>query len=104
MITSYLLSGVYIDGFVTALILSAVLALLNLTLKPLMIILTIPFTIITFGLFLIVINAVNILIAESLISGFEVDGFWTAALFSIVVTILNWIFDGMRRNYDDQKK
>jgi len=99
MITSYLLPGVEVEGLLSALILSAVLALLNITLKPVMVILTIPFTIITFGLFLIVINAINILIAEALIPGVDIDGFWWAALFSLVVTFLNWLFDGMRKSY-----
>ncbi|MCZ6520669.1 MAG: phage holin family protein, partial [Bacteroidetes bacterium] len=86
MITSYLLPGVEVEGFTSAIILSAVLALLNITLKPIMVILTIPFTIITFGLFLIVINAVNILIADALIDGVYISGFWWAVIFSLVVT------------------
>ncbi len=94
-ITSYLLPGVRVDGFWDSFILAAVLALFNVTLKPLLVILTIPFTIITFGLFLIVINAVIILLADSFIPGTSIDGFWWAVLFSFIVSILNSLFIGI---------
>ncbi len=95
LITSYLLSGVHVEGFFAAFILAGVLALFNVTLKPLLVILTIPFTIITFGLFLIVINAIIILLADSFIPGTNIDGFWWAILFSFIVSILNSIFTGL---------
>ena len=101
MLTSYLLPGVCIDNFGYAFIFAALLALLNITLKPLLIILTIPFTIFTLGLFLLVINAVIILFADSLIPGTEIDGFWWALLFSLIVSILNGLFSGMAK---DEKK
>ena len=75
---SYILSGVHIQSFVTALILAIVLGLLNLFVKPILIILTLPITIFTFGLFLFVINALIILLAAKFVSGFRVDGFWWA--------------------------
>ena len=95
MLTSYLLPGVHVDSFVTAFILAAVLALLNITLKPLLIILTIPITIFTLGLFLLVINALIILLADYIIPGAQIDGFWWALLFSLVVSILNGLFTGL---------
>jgi len=95
LITSYLLPGVHVAGFWDAFILAAVLALFNVTLKPLLIILTIPFTIITLGLFLIVINAVIILLADSFIPGTSIDGFWWAVLFSFIVSVLNSLFIGL---------
>ncbi len=95
LITSYLLPGVKVDTFWDAFILAAVLALFNVTLKPLLIILTIPFTIITLGLFLIVINAVIILLADSFIPGTSIDGFWWAVLFSFIVSVLNSLFIGL---------
>jgi putative membrane protein len=101
MITSYLLPGVDVDSYGTAFILAALLALLNITLKPLLIILTIPFTIFTLGLFLLVINAAIILIADSIIPGANVDGFWWALLFSIIVSILNGLFSGLSK--DEQR-
>jgi putative membrane protein len=85
---SYVLSGVHIQSFVTALILAIVLGLLNLIVKPILIILTLPITIFTFGLFLFVINALIILLAAKFVNGFRVDGFWWALLFSLLLSVL----------------
>jgi len=98
MITSYLLPGVDVDSFFSAFVLAAVLAVFNVTIKPLFIILTIPVTVFTLGLFLIVINAIIILLADSLIPGTSIDGFWWAVLFSFIVSILNGIFSGFTKN------
>lgn len=84
---SYLLPGIHIDSFVTALILALVLALLNILLKPIMVLLTLPITILTLGLFLLVINAAIIMLASKMVSGFKVDGFWWALLFSILLSV-----------------
>src|SRR5690349_16098751 len=84
LITAYLLPHVNVDSFLSALIVAIVLGLLNITIKPLLIIFTIPVTILTLGLFLLVINAIIILIADELISGFSVDGFLWALIFSLV--------------------
>ncbi|MGN7822158.1 phage holin family protein [Chitinophaga varians] len=90
MLTTYLLKpAVKIDSFVTALILALVLALLNALVKPLLVLLTLPATLLTLGLFLFVINAIIILLAAKIVPGFKVDGFWWAMLFSIVMTIIN---------------
>jgi putative membrane protein len=91
MLTAYLLPGIHIDGFVSALLLAVVLAILNATLKPVLVILTIPATIVTLGLFLIVINAGVILLADYFIPGSDIDGFWWAILFGFIVSILNSI-------------
>jgi putative membrane protein len=85
---SYVLTGIHIQNFVTALILAVVLGLLNLIVKPILVILTLPITIFTFGLFLFVINALIILLAAKFVSGFRVDGFWWAMLFSLLLSIL----------------
>lgn len=95
---SYLLPGVHIDSFVTALILALVLAVLNMLLKPIMVILTLPITIITFGLFLLVINAAIILLASKLVDGFKVDGFWWALLFSILLSVATSILQSGDKN------
>lgn len=88
---SYILSGVHIDTFVTALIVAVVLAVLNALVKPILVILTLPITIVTLGLFLFVINALIILLCDKLIAGFDVDGFWWALLFSILLSIVSSI-------------
>lgn len=88
---SYILKGVHIDGFMTAIIVAVVLAVLNALVKPILILLTLPITIITLGLFLFVINALIILLCDKLIDGFSVDGFWWALLFSILLSIVSSI-------------
>ncbi len=95
VISSYLLPGVEVDSFLTAVILGAVLAVLNVTLKPLLIILTIPATIFTLGLFILVVNALIILVADWLVSGFRVDGFWWALGFSLILWLVNTILQDM---------
>lgn len=92
LIAAYILPGVTIANYTTAIIVALVLALLNTILKPILIILTIPITILTLGLFLIVINALIILLADDLISGFKVDSFWWAILYSFILSIINAIF------------
>ena len=92
IITAYLLPGVEVASFTSAIIIAALLGLLNVTVKPLLVLLTIPFTILTLGLFLLVINAVMILLADSIIPGFDVDGFWWALAFSLILSILTSLF------------
>jgi len=87
-ILAYLLDGVTVNGYIGALIVAVVLSVLNLLVKPLLILLTLPVTIITLGLFLLVINALIILLADKLIDGFAVSSFWTALLFSVLLCIL----------------
>ncbi|WP_268033627.1 phage holin family protein [Algoriphagus sp. PAP.12] len=92
LIAEFFLSGIHIDSWVTGFLLAAILILINLTIKPLMIVLTLPLTLMTFGLFLLVINALVILLADKIIPGFQVDGFWWALLFAIVLSIINSLF------------
>lgn len=98
IIVSYLLPGVVVTNFFSALVLALILAVLNVFLKPLLIVFTIPLTIFSLGLFLLVINALIILIADALVGGFQVDGFWWALLFSILLSITNAILTDMAGN------
>ena len=88
---SYVLTGIEVNSFVTALVVAVILAVLNVTLKPLLVVLTIPITIITFGLFLLVINVLVLYAAAFLIDGFQIAGFWWALLFSVLVSFINGI-------------
>ncbi|WP_296700412.1 phage holin family protein [Algoriphagus sp.] len=92
LIAEFLLSGIHIDSFMTGFLLAAVIILINLTIKPILILLTLPITILTLGLFLLVINAAVLLLAAEIIPGFQVDGFWWALLFAIVLSIINSLF------------
>jgi putative membrane protein len=92
--TAWLLPGVDLDQFTTAIWLSVVLALLNSTIKPLLVIFTIPLTVVTFGLFLLVINAGVVLLASDWVDGFTVGGFWSALAFSVVYSALSSTLEG----------
>ena len=87
-LTAWLLPGAEVTDYVSALWVAIVLALLNGFLKPILVILTIPITIFTLGLFLLVINAGIIMIGSHLVDGFYVDGFWWALLFSFVLSVI----------------
>jgi putative membrane protein len=89
--SSSLLPGVHVDNFLSALIVALVLSLLNTVVKPILILFTIPITIFSFGLFLIVINACMILLTDKLVDGFSVDGFWWAVLFSVILSLVTWL-------------
>ena len=93
VLASYFLPGVHVSGFGTALIVALVLAVLNAILRPILVLLSLPITILTLGLFLLVINALIILLADSLIAGFEVDGFIWALIFSLVLSVITYIID-----------
>ncbi len=87
-----LLPGIAVEGYTTAIIVAIVLGLLNIFVRPLLILFTLPATILTLGLFLFVINACIVLLADYFVSGFAVSSFWTALLFSIALTILQSLF------------
>lgn len=94
---AYIVPGVFLDGFPTAILVALVIGFLNAFLKPVLVVLTIPITLITFGLFLLVINAVIFLLADALLSGFAVDSFFTAVIYSILVSVITWILEAIAR-------
>ena len=96
---SRFLPGVSVSGYGAAIMVAVVLALLNLIVKPILILFTLPVTILTLGLFLLVINAIIILMAESFVTGFNVNGFWVAMLFSVILAFTQSIlFSLIERN------
>jgi putative membrane protein len=95
VVGAYILPGVRVDSFTTALIVALVLGLLNLIVKPILVILTLPITILTLGLFYLVINVVIIYITDYLVSGFSVNGFIPALLFSLLVALINAVLGGL---------
>jgi len=102
MISAYLLPGIGVDKFTTALIVAAVLALLNAVVKPILIVLTIPITIFTLGFFLLVINALMILLTAHWVKGFTVTDFWLALIFSIILSIITSIFEGINSSHESR--
>lgn len=97
-----ILSGVEVNGYVGALIVAIVLSILNLLVKPILVIFTLPVTILTLGLFLFIVNALIVLLADKLVDGFRVDGLWTAVLFSILLCILQSLLHSFIKT--DKKK
>jgi putative membrane protein len=84
---AYFLPGVQVAGPYTAMVVAVVLGLLNVFIKPIMVLLTLPFTIVTLGLFLLVVNAIMILLCTKIVGGFTVDSFWVAMFFSIILSL-----------------
>ncbi len=91
VLLSKILPGVSVVSYATAILVAIVLGLLNLIVKPILILLTLPVTLITFGLFLLIINALIILMAGYFIADFHVDGIWWALLFSLLLSFLQSI-------------
>ncbi len=99
-LAAYLLPGVAITDVTTTIIVALVLALLNTFIKPILVILTLPITLLTLGLFLLVINILIIKWAANLVSGFEVDSWWAALLFSIIVSVISSILSTLFADKD----
>lgn len=95
VVLAHFMPGVHVDSFMTAVIVAAVLGLLNIFIKPILVIFTLPVTILTLGLFLLVINAVIILLCDELVTGFAVDGFLWALFFSLVLSFCQSIVSGL---------
>ena len=93
LVLAHFMPGVRIAGFTTALIVAVVLGLLNIFIKPIIVLFTLPVTVFTLGLFLLVINALMVLLCTKIVGGFEVDTFITAFLFSIVLSVLQSVMN-----------
>lgn len=91
VLSAYLLPGVRLSGFFAALVTAAVLGLINAFVKPVLSLLTLPLTILTLGLFSLVLNALLIMLAAKLVPGFQVNGFWWAVAFSLVLAVVNYL-------------
>jgi len=104
---AYVLPGITVDGFTAAFVAALILGLINMLLRPLLILLTLPVTVVTFGLFILVINGLLFWFAGSVLKGFEVSGFWTgvfgAMLYSIFSSVLAMIFFEKKSKIDIQQ-
>lgn len=93
ILASYILPGVHVESVWTAVITAIVISLLNNFIRPILIVLTLPFTIMSMGVFLLIINAIIIILASGLVAKFHVDSFWNALLFSLLLTIFNYLLE-----------
>lgn len=96
-VSAYILPGVRVDSFVTALVVAVVLGVVNAILKPILVLLTLPITLLTLGLFSLVINAAMVLLVAAIVPGFKVDGFLTALVFSLVLSVISWFLHVLAR-------
>jgi len=87
ILLSYVLPGVTTDGFLTAVLVAMALSILNFIVKPVLVVLTLPVTVLTLGIFLLFINAFIIMIADWLVSGFEVENIWYALIFAFLLAL-----------------
>ncbi len=95
LIVAYILPGITVSSFGSALIAALVLGLLNAVVKPVLVLLTLPLTVVTLGLFLFVLNALVFWLAGSILRGFQVDGFWWAVIGAIVYSIVSTALTGL---------
>lgn len=91
LLLSNLLGGITVDSYVTAVLVALTISILNMFVRPLLVLFTLPVTILTLGLFLFVINACIILLASKLVAGFAVSGFFTALIFSVLLSFFRSI-------------
>ena len=91
----YLLPFVHVDRFTTALVAALVLGLVNTLIRPILVVLTFPVTVLTLGLFIFVINGLIFWAASGVVQGFRVDGFWAGVLGAIVYSIISWLLSAL---------
>ena len=91
----YILPSITVDSFVTALIVAVVLGFINTLIRPIFVILTLPVTILTLGLFIFVINGLLFWAVGSFVPGFHVDGFWSGVFGAIIYSIISWALSAL---------
>lgn len=91
--TSYLLDGIKVSGFFSAILAAAMLGILNAFFRPIALLLTLPINILTLGLFTFVINALMLTLASGVIPGFSVNGFWAAIFGSLMISAISWLLN-----------
>ena len=91
----YIMPSITVDSFVTALIVAVVLGLINTLVRPIFVILTLPVTILTLGLFIFVINGLLFWAAGSFVPGFHVDGFWSGVFGAIIYSVISWALSAL---------
>lgn len=93
IVTSYLLDGIQVSGFFSALFAAAILGILNAFFRPIALLLTLPINIMSLGLFTFLINAFMLKMASGVIPGFDVSGFWSAVFGSLLISLVSWLLN-----------
>ena len=97
MLVAYIVPGFHVDSFYAALIVALVLGIVNAIIKPILVVLTLPITVLTLGLFTFVINAILILFVATIVKGFTVDGFVPALFGGLIIWIFSWLTSAMTK-------
>lgn len=92
LVMANIVNGVVVDGWFSATVVAIVLGVLNITLRPLLAILTLPINVLTLGLFSLILNAFMLLLVDTIVPGFTLASFWTALVCSVVLALINWLF------------
>ena len=100
MALPYLMHSVVVDNFTTALVAALVLGLVNTVIRPVLVVLTLPVTFLSLGLFILVINALLFWLVAHLVEGFHVAGFWSAFLAAILYSVISWALSTLLLNQD----
>lgn len=103
-VAAAIFDGIRYDDLATLAVTGVVLGIVNLLVRPIVTLLTLPFVVITLGLWLIVVNAIMLMLTSWLVDGFSVDGFWTALWAAIVIGLVNWILGTMLRADGNKKR
>jgi putative membrane protein len=102
LIIAYLLPKVIgVDSWLAALVAAFLLGVVNTFIRPLLILLTLPLTVVTFGVFLLVINGLLLWLVSAVVRGFHVNGFWGAVIGSILISVVSWILSGIARPFEE---
>jgi putative membrane protein len=104
IVADWLIAGLHLEDTTTAIIAGAILGLVNALVRPILFILTLPFTLITLGLFIFVLNAICLGLVAALVPGFEIDSWWAAFLGALVVTIVSWVLNALLPGDEDKRR
>ena len=96
-VAAQVVPGVRLDGYVTALLVAVLLAVMNWTVKPVLFILTLPATILTLGLFYLILNVIVVLIVDWLVPGLAIDGWGAAVMFGVVMWLVNMVLGALTK-------
>jgi putative membrane protein len=98
LISAYVIPGVQVNGFFTAVVVAVILAIVNAVIRPVLILLTLPINILTLGLFTFIISALMVMLTATIVPGFTVNGFVAALLFAVVLSLVNGLLDALARD------
>jgi putative membrane protein len=104
LVAAWLIPGLHLADTTTALLAGAILGLVNAIVRPVLFVLTLPFTLVTLGLFIFVLNAICLALTAYVIPGFSISGFWPALFGALIVSIVSWVLNGLLLNEERSRR